>query len=138
MTNGGWRRELLTHGPMFLSWIEREEILNRVFTRLADDLEGFLLNQLDSQAAAEAFVAAIPDVTGRCNEDIYDRPLRAEAYAFIHLLSATTRMADTAGADADRRSSPGSQWGPRTRCRYGTSAHVLRHRGLLRRAEGLR
>jgi hypothetical protein len=91
MTKGGWRRELLTHGPAFLSWIEREEIVDRVFTRLAGDLEGFLLNQLDSEATAKTFVAALRDVTGRCNEDIYDHPLRAEAYAFVHLLERYRR-----------------------------------------------
>lgn len=55
--------------------------------RLISDLERYLLNSLsDAQSAAE-FLARLPDVYRSCNDDIYERPMIAEAYAYIHMTS---------------------------------------------------
>ena len=87
----GWQHLLRRHGPEFLAWLEAEGILNRVFGLLAADLESYLLQTLDGEMAGATFMRAIPDVLKKCNDDIYDRPLRAEAYAFMHLLERYRR-----------------------------------------------
>jgi hypothetical protein len=48
-------------------------------------LEQLLLQALSDEEAAVEFLRRMPDVYGSCNEDIYNRPLAAEAYAYIHL-----------------------------------------------------
>jgi hypothetical protein len=58
---------------------------------MASDLESFLLGLLDEPTTANDFMTAIPDALGKCNDDIYDLPLRPEAYAYIHLLERYRR-----------------------------------------------
>jgi hypothetical protein len=50
-------------------------------------LEKCLLQSLSDKESAIEFLRRIPDVYESCNEEIYDRPLAAEAYAYIHLPS---------------------------------------------------
>jgi len=45
-------------------------------------------------AAARLFLASLPPVLARCDEDIYDAPLAAEAYAFVHLVDRYRRFWD--------------------------------------------
>jgi hypothetical protein len=90
-SRAGWRRQLREHGPPFLAWLEHDAIVERALTRLAADLESFLLARLDDTQTGETFMEAIPDVICRCNDQIYDLPLRPEAYAFIHLLERYRR-----------------------------------------------
>jgi hypothetical protein len=62
---------------------------------MASDLESFLLGlldePLDEPTIANDFMNAIPDILGKCNDDIYELPLRPEAYAYIHLLERYRR-----------------------------------------------
>ena len=50
-------------------------------------LEQHLLRSLADRTAVVEFLRRFPDVYGSCNEEIYDRPLAAEAYAYVHLPS---------------------------------------------------
>ncbi len=87
----GWRRLVRTHGPAFLAWLEAETVFDNAFSVLASDLESFLLGILNDATIADDFMKAIPDVFKRCNDDIYELPLRPEAYAYIHLLERYRR-----------------------------------------------
>ncbi len=58
---------------------------------MASDLQSFLLEFLDEPKVANGFMKAIPDVLGKCNDDIYELRLRPEAYAYIHLLERYRR-----------------------------------------------
>jgi hypothetical protein len=58
---------------------------------MAIDLQSFLLEFLDEPKVANGFMKAIPDVLGKCNDDIYELRLRPEAYAYIHLLERYRR-----------------------------------------------
>jgi hypothetical protein len=86
-----WRALLRAHQDGFLAWVRERGILERSFSLLADDLERYTLGCLDEPAAGAEFMAAIPDIIGGCNGDIYNKPLRAEAYAFIHMLERYRR-----------------------------------------------
>jgi hypothetical protein len=58
-------------------------------------LEGYLMHCLrDSQTATE-FLNRLPDIYGSCNQDIYERPMVAEAYAYIHMISRYCNWWDT-------------------------------------------
>jgi hypothetical protein len=56
-------------------------------SRLLLALEQYLLLSLRDKDSMIEFLRRIPDVYARCNEGIYDLPLAAEAYAYIHLAS---------------------------------------------------
>lgn len=87
----GWRRLLRKHGSAFLAWLEAEAVFDNAFNVLAADLESFILQTLTDKPIAETFMEAIPDVLSKCNDDIYDLPLRPEAYAYMHLLERYRR-----------------------------------------------
>jgi ribosomal protein RSM22 (predicted rRNA methylase) len=88
----GWRHLLRTHAPEFLAWLEAEKVFDNAFSVMASDLQSFLLGLLNNDPTiADDFMKAIPDVLGKCNDDIYDLPLRPEAYAYIHLLERYRR-----------------------------------------------
>jgi hypothetical protein len=87
----GWRHLLRRHGSDFLQWLDEDGVQERVVESLAADVQSFTLAALHDRDAAKAFREAIPDVLARCDEDIYDRPLRAETYAFMHLLERYRR-----------------------------------------------
>lgn len=55
--------------------------------RLISDLERYLLDSLAHLQSATEFLARLPDIYRSCNEDIYERPMVAEAYAYIHMTS---------------------------------------------------
>ena len=54
---------------------------------LLSALEKYLISSIQDYQSAKEFLHRIPDVYNSCNEPIYDRPLVAEAYAYIHLAS---------------------------------------------------
>jgi hypothetical protein len=80
-----------THAPAFLAWLEAEAVFDRAFGVLATDLESFLLSILNDATTADDFMMAIPDILERCNDPIYELPLRPEAYAYMHLLERYRR-----------------------------------------------
>jgi ribosomal protein RSM22 (predicted rRNA methylase) len=90
-SRAGRRYQLRQHGPAFLAWLDEDRIFDRVFGLLATDLEEFLLEILHDTTTGKTFMEAIPDVMRRCNDEIYDLPLRPEAYAFMHLLERYRR-----------------------------------------------
>jgi hypothetical protein len=55
--------------------------------RLVSGLELYLLSCLCDKQSATEFLNWLPDIYGSCNQDIYERPLVAEAYAYIHMVS---------------------------------------------------
>jgi hypothetical protein len=89
-SRAGWRYQLKENGPAFLAWLDEDGIFDRVFELLATDLQDFLLDLLDDTTGS-IFMKAIPDVMGKCNDEIYDLPFRPEAYAFMHLLERYRR-----------------------------------------------
>ena len=58
-------------------------------------LEDYLLSCLRDERSALEFFNRIPDVYERCNQDIYERPMVAEAYAYIHMASRYCNWWDT-------------------------------------------
>lgn len=93
MPRGSWKWQLGKHGPGFLQWAEGSQIHLQTFFKLAADLERFLLEHvLVSREACQAFVSRVPDVMKRCDEDIYDEPWAAPAYAYVHLLERYRRF----------------------------------------------
>jgi hypothetical protein len=72
-------------------WLEDNAVFQHALESLASDVQVYTLAALRDGDAARAFREAIPDVVERCDEDIYDHPLRAEAYAFMHMLERYRR-----------------------------------------------
>jgi hypothetical protein len=70
----------------------RQESVERLISALEGYLLGYCLH--DKQAATE-FLDRLPDIYGRCNEDIYERPMVAEAYSYIHMASRYCNWWDT-------------------------------------------
>jgi hypothetical protein len=60
---------------------------------------------IDREAALQ-FLARLPDVLGRCDEDIYNLPFAAEAYAFVHLVDRYRRFWDVLEALLRTRNLP--------------------------------
>lgn len=75
------RRAAPVVGPR-LGWLCRESVCN-----LISELERYLLRSLRDMQCATEFLARMPDIYGSCNEDIYQRPMVAEAYAYVHMIS---------------------------------------------------
>jgi hypothetical protein len=70
----------------------RQESLERLISALERYLLDYCLN--NKQAAME-FLDRLPDIYGMCNEEIYDRPMVAEAYSYIHMVSRYCNWWDT-------------------------------------------
>ncbi|SDK70035.1 hypothetical protein [Nonomuraea jiangxiensis] len=68
-----------------------DECFNDNLRRMTLDTRAFLLKAISSPQAARMFLDRLPDVLVRCNEDIYDLPLAAEAYAYVHLVDRYCR-----------------------------------------------
>jgi SAM-dependent methyltransferase len=66
--------------------------------KLSGAVRDYVLNSISSEtgvldpAAARQFFDRLPDVLRRCDEDIYDAPFAAEAYAFVHLVDRYRRF----------------------------------------------
>jgi hypothetical protein len=101
-----WRRYLKSCGPAFLSQgSSLTEIRLRRVSDLADAVRDYVFRSLTSyetgefdRGAVQSFLARLPDVLGRCDENIYDLPLTAEAYAFVHLIDRYRRFWDVLSA----------------------------------------
>lgn len=95
-----WKKVVREYGPAFVEWVDANGVGFRLFDKLASDLERYLLDVLHActhsevgeQQCYEEFVAAIPKVFACCDEDIYNQPLVAEAYAYVHLLERYRRF----------------------------------------------
>ncbi len=100
--NLSWKQIVRAHSKVFIKWIETSGARYRFFDKLASDLERYLLyvladdyyEQYSARERCEAFASNIPKVLSRCDEDIYDEPLMADAYAYVHLLDRYRRFWD--------------------------------------------
>jgi hypothetical protein len=63
--------------------------------QLISALEEYLLGCLRDQRSARDFLDRLPDIYGSCNDNIYERPMVAEAYAYIHMVSRYCNWWDT-------------------------------------------
>ena len=88
----GWTNFLRHQGLDFLKWIEEENILLSKFDALATALYSLLHGRICTAKAAQNVWRAVPDVLARCNEqDTYEKPGAADAYAWLHLLERYVR-----------------------------------------------
>jgi hypothetical protein len=93
MPRPSWKWLLREYGLALLAWTESSQILSQSFFKLAADLEDYLLEDvLVCPQACKTFVGRLPDVIDRCDEDIYEEPLVAPAYAYVHLLERYRRF----------------------------------------------
>lgn len=88
-----WKRLLHNHGLRFLEWLNQGDYQLNAFQKLAEDLEKYLVHHiLTDKVKCEKFASKLTDVLTRCDENIYDKCLVAEAYAFVHLLERYRRF----------------------------------------------
>lgn len=78
-----WRSLQLRVAPMLADPLNRS--LDMCFAKLLASLEEYLSSMLVSREDAQRFLRMLPVVRTSCNEDIYDLPMAAEAYAYTHL-----------------------------------------------------
>ena len=83
------RRSAPRIGPI-LSQLRRESLGN-----LISVLERYLLNCFCDEQSAHEFLDRLLDVYGSCDQEIYDRPMVAEAYAYTHLVNRYCNWWDT-------------------------------------------
>jgi hypothetical protein len=62
------------------------ELRKESLSAVVSALENCLLHSIRDRVAAVEFMNRIPDVYKFCNKDIYELPMVAEAYAYIHFL----------------------------------------------------
>lgn len=96
-----WKKLLLEHAPAFLKWLKSNRIQQTSFSKLAKDLETYLFKfslhknfYYTKREACEIFTSNLPVVLSNCDEDIYDDPFVADAYAYVHLLDRYRRFWD--------------------------------------------
>ena len=96
-----WRRVLAQCGPRFLAWDSRQSVESSMSRDFVARVRDYVLRSMSSDRvsdintdAAEQFISRLPDVFSRCDEDIYDAPFAAEAYAFVHLVERYRRFWD--------------------------------------------
>lgn len=88
----GWRHLLRVHGPRFTEWLREEGQLLHNLQRLAPAIGGFLIARIPGPGEALAIWAATPAIMQRCDEqNTYELPMAAEAYAWLHLLDRYVR-----------------------------------------------
>ena len=96
-----WRRLTRRCGPLFLDGASyRAKRLERV-VELCVAVQRYVICALTSEDGRRLvpervgqFIHRLPDVLGKCDEPIYDDPLAAEAYAFVHLVDRYRRFLD--------------------------------------------
>ena len=87
-----WRHLLKLHGPDFLRWMDRNNVLFTCITRIANVLQPFIKNAIQSSEDANAVWAVTPAVMSKCNDqETYGMPFASEAYAWLHLLDRYSR-----------------------------------------------
>ena len=62
---------------------------------LVSALEIYLLSCLCDKQSATEFLNRMPDIYGACNQEIYERPMVAEAYSYVHLINRYCNWWDT-------------------------------------------
>jgi SAM-dependent methyltransferase len=94
-----WKRLLRENAESFIAWSQESGAKLRCFRRLAIGLERYLFRFVlgggsspEATTVCDEFLHRLPDVLGRCDEPIYDTPLAADAYAFVHLLERYRRF----------------------------------------------
>ncbi len=90
---GTWRALERRAAPRLAPLLDqlRQESLGH----LISSLEAYLLSSLRDEQSAAEFLNRMPDIYKNCNQDIYERPLVAEAYAYIHMASRYCNWWDT-------------------------------------------
>ena len=68
-----------------------ENALERRLKQTLEALERYLIASIHNEERAAKFLNLLPTVRMRCNEDIYDLPMAAEAYAYTHLANRYVR-----------------------------------------------
>ncbi len=92
-----WRQLLKQHGTSFLRWLRESTRAQQDLRRTADQLADFLIDSIDRLRAEwpEApveFWTRIPEVRSCCSDvETFEKPLAAEAYAYVHLLERYRR-----------------------------------------------
>ncbi len=92
-----WRQLLKRHGRVFLRCLRESGRVEHQLAQIADQLAGFLIESLDHLVrewpdAPKEFWNRIPDVRSCCSDlATFERPLAAEAYAYVHLLERYRR-----------------------------------------------
>lgn len=92
-----WRQLLNQHGNLFLRWLRESGRAQQQLRQTADQLAGFLIDSFSRlvQEWPEApiqFWNLIPDVRSCCSDvRTFEKPLAAEAYAYVHLLERYRR-----------------------------------------------
>jgi len=90
-----WRHILLTDGARFLTWINETDARIKKLQLIADELELYLKSVLRTREICIAFWNAILNVRNACNDiKTYEKPLAAEAYAYVHFLDRYWRTWD--------------------------------------------
>ena len=95
-----WRRILVNCAPRFLARNSRRSTRIKRVAVLCGAVRDCVLRSICFEVggidanASRQFVDRLPDVLGRCDEDIYDAPFAAEAYAFVHLVDRYRRFWD--------------------------------------------
>jgi len=93
-----WARLLTKCGPLFLNRDSHLTIRVERVARLSGAVRDYVLQRISTETgelntkAGKQFLERLPDVLGRCDEDIYDQPFAAEAYAFVHLVDRYRRF----------------------------------------------
>ena len=88
----GWTGLLEREGAEFLAWAMEERVLSTKFSLLATAVTTLLRGSVRTPEEAHDVWGAVPAVLSRCNEqDTYDMPGAACAYAWLHLLERYVR-----------------------------------------------
>jgi hypothetical protein len=86
------RRLQRTYAAELAEWLDTRHVLEENVDRLARDVGEYLLDwQLQTPAAGAQFLASVPLVLARCDDDIYGAQAVADAYAWVHLLERYRR-----------------------------------------------
>lgn len=87
-----WRQILRKYNGAYLEWLMETNFEHRLFDRIANNLEEFLISQIASETDAREFWDTIPFVREACNNPCtYEMPWAADAYAFSHFLMRYSR-----------------------------------------------
>jgi len=105
-----WHRLLKLHNQEFFTWMDENGIRLKMFNKLAEDLEHYIIDCLTSGSFYEAnhplrpllpmyfceqFANCITDVFVNCDDPhMYEKYMAAQAYAHVHLLERYRRFWD--------------------------------------------
>ena len=72
-----------------------DQLREKSLGELISVLEEYLLSCLRDKQSAQEFLDRLPDIYDSCNKPIYERPMIAEAYAYIHMVGRYCNWWDT-------------------------------------------